>query len=114
MTGIRILLHMKKWKEAETLSKKGMEIYPDEGELVVQHAFSLLHQGQSKKSLEVLRQAPEWIFKTGILYYNLACYEARLGNEEVARQFIEEAKNLNTSLQKLARTDEDLKKFFFA
>ena len=34
----------------------------------------------------VLHSAPAWIRQTGILHYNLACYEARLGDLATARR----------------------------
>ena len=36
-------------------------------------------------AVEVLLAAPEWLRRSGILHYNLACYEARLGDAHTLR-----------------------------
>ena len=59
-------------------------------------------------AVKVLLSAPEWIRKTGILHYNLACYEAQLGDLTTARQCIKAAIEINSSFKKNARTDPDL------
>ena len=58
--------------------------------------------------MEVLQAAPEWLRRTGILHYNLACYEARLGDLTTARQCINAAIQLNAAMKKNARVDPDL------
>ncbi len=106
---IRALLHMRKWVEAERLSHEGTMLYPAEDEFPVQRAFALdqLHEGG--KAIQALMSAPEWIRCTGILHYNLACYEARLGDPVKARKCIRAAIKMNSSFKKNARRDPDLR-----
>jgi tetratricopeptide (TPR) repeat protein len=105
---VRVLLHLKDWQTAESLSGLGTQRHPDEEEFTVQRAFALhqLHRGE--QAVEVLLSAPEWIRRTGILHYNLACYEARLGDLSTARQCIRAAIQLNAAMKKNARLDPDL------
>lgn len=105
---VRVLLHLKDWGAAETLSSHGSARHPEEEEFMVQRAFALhqLHKGE--QAVEVLLAAPEWIRRTGILHYNLACYEARLGDLSTARQCIRAAIQLNAAMKKNAKLDPDL------
>src|SRR4051812_17416760 len=105
---VRVLLHLKKWREAEALSGLGTATHPDEEEFTVQRAFALHQLKRGERAVEVLLAAPEWIRRTGILHYNLACYEARLGDLSTARQCIRAAIQLNAAMKKNARMDPDL------
>ena len=111
-TRIRILLHMRKWKSAAELSHHGLEKYPEENELMVQHAFALHKLRKGSLAAKVLLSAPEWIRSTGILHYNLACYEAQLGSINTAKQCIRTAIKINSSFKKNARTDPDLQRLW--
>jgi predicted Zn-dependent protease len=105
---IRVLLHLRRWKEAEALSGRGLEMHPDEEEFTVQRVFALHQLEKGDEAFQVLLSAPEWIRRTGILHYNLACYEARLGDLKTARRCIDTAIELNGAMKKNARTDPDL------
>jgi Flp pilus assembly protein TadD len=105
---IRILLHQQDWRAAERLSREGAALFPHEGEFTVQRAFSLQRLEHGREAAAVLRAAPDWIRRTGILHYNLACYEARLGDLAAARQCIDAAIQLNGEMKKRAKIDPDL------
>jgi len=106
---IRLLLHKKEWRSAEVLSAQGCGLHPEEGEFTVQRAFALHQMDRNDKAEQVLLSAPDWIRRTGILHYNLACYEARLGDISTARQCIDAAIQINAGIKKSARMDPDLK-----
>jgi tetratricopeptide (TPR) repeat protein len=105
---IRLLLHKRQWRSAEQLSQHGAGLHPEEGEFTVQRAFALHQMQKGEKAMEVLLSAPDWIRRTGILHYNLACYEARLGDLSIARQCIDAAIQINEGIKKSARLDPDL------
>ena len=105
---IRILLHLARWRKAARLSARGAAIHDSEDEFTVQHAFALHQLNLGEQAARVLLDAPEWIRRTGILHYNLACYEARWGNITVARQCVQAAIQLNSAIKKNARQDPDL------
>ena len=105
---VRALLHSKQWGAAESLSGRATLAHPHEGEFTVQRAFALHQMQQEDQAVVVLRSAPEWIRRTGILHYNLACYEARLGDLSTARQCIDVAIQLNAAMKRNARIDPDL------
>jgi tetratricopeptide (TPR) repeat protein len=105
---VRVLLHLKRWTDANQLSEAGNSLYPEENEFTVQRAFALHQLNRGNAAVQVLLNAPEWIRRTGILHYNLACYEAQLGDLTTARQCIQAAIQINSSFKKSARTDPDL------
>jgi len=105
---VRVLLHLKRWTEANSLSAAGNSLYPEENEFTVQRAFALHQMKKGIDAAQVLLSAPEWIRRTGILHYNLACYEAQLGDLSTARQCIKVAIEINSAFKKNARTDPDL------
>ena len=105
---IRVLLHMKEWRAAEALSANGARLHHDEGEFTVQRAFALHQMKKGKAAEAALLAAPEWIRRTGILHYNLACYQARLGDLTQARECIDAAIQMNAGIKKNARLDPDL------
>ena len=105
---IRILLHLQRWRKAAQLSARGAALHNSEDEFTVQRAFALHQLNLGEQAARVLLDAPEWIRRTGILHYNLACYEARWGNLTVARQCVQAAIQLNSAIKKNARLDPDL------
>lgn len=104
----RVLLHMRRWKEVEANAARGIEAHPDRDEFTVQRAFALHKLKKGEKAMDVLLSAPEWIRRTGILHYNLACYEAQLGDIKTARQCINVAIQMNEAMRKNAKSDPDL------
>jgi predicted Zn-dependent protease len=104
----RVLLHQRRWKEAEATAAKGCESHPDREEFTVQRAFALHQMNKGDEAMNVLLEAPEWIRRTGILHYNLACYEAQLGDLKTAHQCINVAIQMNKAMRKNAKADPDL------
>lgn len=105
---IRLLLMKKRWAAATCLGEKGCLLYPEDQEFRVQTAFSLHQLHRDADAISVLSAAPDWIRRTGILHYNLACYEARLGDLSAARQCIRAAIEINAGIKASAETDPDL------
>ena len=109
---ICILLHLGQWARANRLAEQGTQLHPDENEFVVQRAFALHQLNKGGEAIQVIEEAPAWIRRTGILHYNLACYEAKLGDLSTARQCIRAAIELNSAFRKSARHDPDLQKLW--
>lgn len=105
---VRCFLHLKDYQEAQRLSKAACQLYPNEPEFSVQQVFALHKLSRLEEAEDVLLSAPEWLRESGLLHYNLACYEARLGDMETARECINVAFGLNSSFRKSAKKDPDL------
>jgi tetratricopeptide (TPR) repeat protein len=108
----RVLLHLRRWKEVENLAAKGIKTHPDRDEFTVQRAFALHQMKKGDQAMDVLLSAPEWIRRTGILHYNLACYEAQLGDPKIARECIDVAIQMNAAMRKNAKSDPDLQELW--
>ena len=105
---VRILLHLGRWTSAAKLSARAEVLHKEEDEFTVQRAFALHQLDKGEEAARVLLDAPEWLRRTGILHYNLGCYEARWGNLHIARQCVATAIEINSAIQKNARQDPDL------
>jgi tetratricopeptide (TPR) repeat protein len=105
---IRVLLRMRRWKEAERISRLAARAYVDEEEFKVQRAFALRQMQKDEQAMNVLLSLPPWMICCGLAHYNLACYEARLGDREVAVRCIRAAIGINSAFKKAARVDPDL------
>jgi tetratricopeptide (TPR) repeat protein len=105
---VRVLLHLQRFGAAAKLSHRGENLYRNEDEFTVQRAFALHQLQKPEEAARVLSDAPGWLRRTGILHYNLGCYEARWGNLHAARQCVATAIELNNAIKKNARQDPDL------
>jgi len=106
---VRVLLHMGHWALAEALSRRGVEAFPTVEEFTVQRAFALHQMEEAEEAANAILAAPEWLRRSGILHYNLACYEARLGTPTAARRCIDTAIEFNSAMRMNAKVDPDLK-----
>jgi predicted Zn-dependent protease len=106
---IRVLLHLKQWRNAEREVRKAIQLHPAEDEFRVQLVFILHQQQKGVEAFKELLATPEWLRRTGIIHYNLACYESRLGDKKIAKRCIDAAIEINAAIKKNARADPDLK-----
>lgn len=70
--------------------------------------LSLFEQGEYAQAKERLVAAIERWPETGVLVYNLACAESRLGETEAALEHLARAIELDARYAEYAREDEDL------
>ena len=56
---VRVLLHMRRWSEANALSESAVSLYPEENEFTVQRAFALHQLKKGGAAVRVLLDAPE-------------------------------------------------------
>lgn len=105
---VRVLLHLQRFGTAAKLSHRGETLHRNEDEFTVQRAFALHQLQKPDEAARVLQEAPGWLRRTGILHYNLGCYEARWGNLKIARQCVQTAIELNNAIKKNAKQDPDL------
>jgi len=112
LSRVRVLLHRRNWCEAEELANRCVEAFPEVEEFTVQRAFALCRTKTTDVAISVIEAAPAWIRRTGILHYNLACYEARLGDLSMARRCIDEAIQINSAMARNAKVDPDLQSLY--
>jgi tetratricopeptide (TPR) repeat protein len=105
---IRTLLHLGRFSAAARLSARGESIHSEEDEFTVQRAFALHRLNKRDEAAKVIQSAPAWLRRTGILHYNLGCYQARWGDIPTARQCVDAAIQLNAAIELSMKKDPDL------
>ncbi len=106
----RLFLFMQesRWKEALEMSEKLRTDFPEQAAGYLQGAYCLHEMKRTTEARDVLQEGPDSLRKHALYYYNMGCYEAVLGNDERAREMIQESIRREPGLIKTARRDEDL------
>ena len=105
---LTIFLAQKRWKEALPLAEALCDLDPEEPQFFIQYAYALRETGRIEDARHVLLDGPDELEQSALFYYNLACYEALLGEGQVALSTIQRAFHLDPDLKKIALEDPDL------
>jgi predicted Zn-dependent protease len=105
---IVILLRLKRWKSAATNARKLCRMLPDQPAGFIHLAFCLHELGETVRARDVLRKAPPNVRKDATCCYNLACYEAVLGELDAARLHLAQSISIDKRFREFARHDSDL------
>lgn len=106
---LSVLMQAKRWKPALATGRELCRIAPDKTAGFIHTAFCLHEMGRSREALDLLSSGPAALKAEPTYHYNLACYEAALGNIEQARAHLNVSFAMDKSLKDFARTDPDLK-----
>jgi predicted Zn-dependent protease len=105
---IVVLLKLHRWKPAATTARKLCRILPDQPAGFVHLAFCLHELGETVRARDVLRKAPPNVRRDATCCYNLACYEAVLGELDAARLHLAQSISIDKRFRDFARNDSDL------
>lgn len=103
------LMRLCNWDEALESAREVVDRYPHNPIGYIDLAYCLHEQSLTSEARETLLQAPRSIEQYPTYHYNLACYEATLGNLDTARRLLKTAVQMNPSYQQEAQKDPDLK-----
>jgi len=103
-----ILMHARRWKEALAASRKLCKICPESPSGFIHAAFCLHELGRTQDAKSMLVGGPPSLLKEPTYHYNLACYEARLGNFAEAHAHLETSFGMDRKFREFARNDSDL------
>jgi len=106
---LSVLMQAKRWKPALNVGRELCRLAPDKTAGFIHTAFCLHEMGKSREALDLLSSGPAALKAEPTYHYNLACYEAALGNIEQARAHLNVSFAMDKSLKDYARTDPDLK-----
>jgi predicted Zn-dependent protease len=106
---LSVLMQARRWKPALNVGRELCRLAPNKTAGYIHTAFCLHELGKSREALEVLNSGPPALKAEPSYHYNLACYEAALGNIEQARAHLNVSFAMDKSLKEYARTDPDLK-----
>lgn len=103
-----ILLAQKRWQEALPVGEALCDLDPDEPQYFISYAYALRELDRIEEARGALLQGPDTLEDSGPFYYNLACYEALLGDPQTALATLQHAFAIDPDLQKTAQEDPDL------
>lgn len=106
---LSVLMMAKRWKQALPIGRELCRVAPDKTAGFIHAAFCLHELGNSRDALDLLCSGPSALKAEPTYHYNLACYEAALGNIEQARAHLNVSFAMDKSLKDFARNDPDLK-----
>jgi predicted Zn-dependent protease len=104
-----ILMQAKKWKAALSTGRELTKIAPDKNIGYIHTAFCLHELGQTDAARTLLLEGPSTLHAEPVYHYNLACYEAVLGNLDVARVHLDRSFALDKQFRDFAKIDPDLR-----
>jgi predicted Zn-dependent protease len=105
---LSVLMQAKQWEPALGLGRTLCQLVPDKTVGFIHAAFCLHELGQSREARELLVSGPPALKAEPTYHYNLACYEAALGNLDQARAHLKVSFAMDKKLKDYARTDPDL------
>lgn len=101
-------MQKKRWKYAYRISRQLCRVAPDCGTGFLHGGFCLHQLGKTAAARKLLLTGPDVLREEPIYYYNMGCYEALLGNIDVARDHLKISFEMDTSFRELAKKDPDL------
>jgi len=103
-----VLMQAQRWKEALRVGQQLTKLAPDRNIGYIHTAYCLHEIGNTEKALKTLLSGPDTLQSEPVFHYNLACYECRLGNHDVARAHLEKSVQLDKKFRDYAKSDPDL------
>lgn len=96
------------WERAARVGAVLCEREPDVAGYWIQWAYATRRHSGIEDARTILIRGLGLHPREAIFHFNLACYEAQLGNLADARAFLETACGLDSGFIELAKTDDDL------
>ncbi len=115
--GVRVDLHLaaREWEPAVQYGRRLAEAYPEAEHAWIGWAYALRELNRVAEARAVLLAAEvRHGGQSAVLHYNLACYEALLGDLARARERLAEACRMEPRFQAESRQDPDLRPLFAA
>ncbi|HEX8310559.1 MAG TPA: hypothetical protein VF614_04520 [Chthoniobacteraceae bacterium] len=103
-----ILMQARRWPAALAASERLCNLIPEKVTGYIHAAFCLHELGRTDEARDFLLEGPTTLHDEPTFHYNLACYECRLGNLELARMHLDKSFSLDKKYKDYARTDPDL------
>jgi predicted Zn-dependent protease len=105
---LAICMQARRWQSALSISQELCRVAPQNSTGYIHAAFCLHELGKTAEARDVLLNGPETLHSDPTFHYNLACYECRLGNVEIARMHLDRSVKLDKKFGEIARNDPDL------
>jgi tetratricopeptide (TPR) repeat protein len=106
---LELLMEMERWDDGINLGQSLCGLWPDEYEFWFKAAFCLHEVKRTQEAKAALLSAPVKIRDTALYHYNLACYQAQLGNLGEAKKLLNKCFKKDKGFRQEALDDPDLK-----
>jgi tetratricopeptide (TPR) repeat protein len=103
-----LLIKMKRWEDGVILGRSLFKLWPDECSFYVRTAFCLHEMRRTQEARQTLLEGPEALRGHAVYFYNLACYEAQLGNIAEAKRQLSIAFKMDQNYKAESLDDPDL------
>lgn len=103
-----VLIRMERWKQAATQARRLCRMQPDLPAGFIHLAYCQHESGQTREARKTLLAGPPALHREATFFYNLACYEAVLGDLDSARRHLARSIGINKRFLEFARKDADL------
>ena len=107
-TRLSVLMQAKRYPDALPVAKQLCELCPDRTAGFIHVAFCMHELGNTGAARDLLVNGPQALKAEATYHYNLACYEAVLGNVQQARAHLDVSFAMDKKLRDYAHTDPDL------
>ena len=107
-THLSVLMQAKRWEAALPVGQELCRLVPDKSTGFIHAAFCMHEMGNTKGAREILLSGPQALKAEATYHYNLACYEAKLGNLDAARAHLDVSFAMDKKLRDYAMEDPDL------
>jgi predicted Zn-dependent protease len=107
-TRLSVLMQAKRYKDALPAARELCQVCPERTAGFIHLAFCLHELGNTGAARDLLLTGPAALKAEATYYYNLACYEAVLGNLGEARAHLDVSFAMDRKLRDYAHTDPDL------
>ncbi len=107
-TRLLILMQARRWKHALEASRELCVAAPERPVGFIHASYCLHEMGKTAEARECLLSGPATLRTEPTYHYNLACYECRLGQLDLARAHLEKSFALDKKFRDFAKHDPDL------
>jgi predicted Zn-dependent protease len=107
-TMLSVLMQAQRWTAALPVGQELCRLEPEKSAGFIHAAFCLHELGNTMAARELLMSGPAQLKAEATYHYNLACYEAKLGNLDQARAYLDVSFAMDKKLKEFALDDPDL------
>ena len=105
---LHILMQEGRWSEALLSAEELLRLNASAVPAYIHGAFALHELGRTAEARDLLKRGPEILRNDPTYHYNIGCYEAVLGNRELAKESLKKSFALDETYRDFAKKDPDL------
>ena len=104
-----VLMRGRMWSRALSVCEELRKLFPEGSTGYIHGAFCLHELGRTSEARDILLGGPPDLAREATFYYNLACYNAVLGDLTEAAASLRRSFEMDGKFREIAKYDPDLK-----